>query len=137
LSALETVTHSVDAVLGEFKETSVRCKVCHNEFRRWEEKRTDVAIALHLLADAYTDQYDTAYIVSADSDLVPAIRMIHQRFPSKRVRVWFPPGRHSNDIRKSADFARTIPDRLVMHCQLPDPVGLADGTLIRKPDKWR
>jgi len=137
LSALRAAAPSLEIVLGDFKTTTRRCSQCGREFRHWEEKRTDVAIAVRVTADAFEDRFDCAYLMSADSDLVPAISTLKGRFPSKKIGAWFPPGRHSNDIRKSSDFASTIPDRLVRRCQLPDPVTLPDGRLILKPDKWR
>jgi hypothetical protein len=42
---------------------------------RHEEKETDVAIAVELVADAFTDACHRALIISADSDLaLPFVR---------------------------------------------------------------
>ena len=42
----------------------------------YHEKGVDVMIATHLLAGAFRDQYDTAILVSSDSDLIPAIEEV-------------------------------------------------------------
>jgi uncharacterized LabA/DUF88 family protein len=44
--------------------------------RGWEEKRTDVWIATQMIADAWVDVYDTAILVTADTDLAPAMEML-------------------------------------------------------------
>ena len=40
---------------------------------------TDVNIATAMLTDAYRDRFDTALLVSADSDLVPPVRAARMR----------------------------------------------------------
>jgi uncharacterized LabA/DUF88 family protein len=41
-----------------------------------EEKGSDVNLALHLLNDAWQDAFDCAVVVSNDSDLAEALRMV-------------------------------------------------------------
>lgn len=43
------------------------------------EKGVDVQIAIDLIIDAIEDRYDTALIVSSDTDLIPAIRYVRSR----------------------------------------------------------
>src|SRR5947209_4137294 len=45
---------------------------------RYREKGVDVLIAVELLRGAYRDTYDTAILVSSDTDLIPAIQEIRQ-----------------------------------------------------------
>nr|VFJ52675.1 MAG: NYN domain-containing protein [Candidatus Kentron sp. DK] len=52
---------------------------------------TDVNIAAQLLCDAYDDHFDTALILSGDSDLNTPVKIILTRFPDKKVIVVFPP----------------------------------------------
>lgn len=54
------------------------------EYQRWREKGIDVKIATDLIAGAVDDKYDTAILVSSDTDLIPAIDWIRIRF-RKRV----------------------------------------------------
>jgi uncharacterized LabA/DUF88 family protein len=91
LKALATC--GVRAVLGRFKEKDRSCWSCQKSWKDHEEKETDVNIALYLLRDAFDDQYDRALIVSGDSDLTPAVRMVRDRFPEKEIRIIAPVGR--------------------------------------------
>ena len=76
----------IETVMGQFKEKDRACKKCGAKWKGHEEKETDVKIALQLLDDAYQDKYDTAIIVSQDSDLFPAIRLVKDRFPDNRSK---------------------------------------------------
>ncbi len=58
----------VRPVMGHFKEKRRSCRECGAKWVGHEEKETDVAIAVQLMADAFTDQFDRALIISADSD---------------------------------------------------------------------
>jgi uncharacterized LabA/DUF88 family protein len=42
----------------------------------YHEKGVDVLIAVDLLVGAYEDKYDTAILVSSDTDLLPAIEKV-------------------------------------------------------------
>lgn len=89
----------VTPILGRFKEKDARCKLCKGIYKTHEEKETDVNIALWLLNEAYKDNFDEAFIVSRDSDLTPAIRMVLKEFPKKRVKVISPPNAgHSKEL---------------------------------------
>ena len=80
----------VKIVLGKFKKKSTRCKICKKRYYTREEKRTDVNIAIHLLQLAYEDSYDTAILMSGDTDLIPSITAMKNRFPEKKVGMLFP-----------------------------------------------
>src|SRR5690606_35973416 len=55
---------------GHYLKKTRECRQCKANWPDYEEKMTDVNIAVQLLADAYDDKFDTAIIISADSDLV-------------------------------------------------------------------
>ena len=77
----------VSVVYGEFKRKDKFCRLCHREYRSFEEKQTDVNIALELFRLAYLDKYDRAVIVSGDTDLIPAIKTVRATFPQKQIGV--------------------------------------------------
>lgn len=56
---------------------------------RMREKGIDVKIATDLLVGAFDDKYDTAIVVSSDSDLVPAIDWIRNRMKKKVEYIGF------------------------------------------------
>lgn len=56
-----------------------------------------------MLIDAFNDEYDTAIVISADSDLSGSISSVLKRFPTKRIITAFPPKRSSVEL-KSISF---------------------------------
>lgn len=93
-------------------------------------------IALALLEDAVADHYDTALLISADSDLCPAIRSVRRLRPDKRVIAALPPRRHSRWLQQSAHGFLYIPDSKIRGAQLPDEVVTVGGTAIKRPVHW-
>ncbi|MGB0719935.1 MAG: NYN domain-containing protein [Bdellovibrionales bacterium] len=93
--------NGVKTVMGSFKEKDRFCRACNARWIAHEEKETDVNIALYLLNDAHLDVYDEAIIVSQDSDLFPAIKMVKKQFPQKSIKIITPPGlKHSKEMAK-------------------------------------
>ena len=62
--------------------------------RRWEEKRTDVWIASQMVHDAAMNAFDVAVLVTADTDLVPAVEFV--RILNKDVELVVFPGPSPN-----------------------------------------
>src|SRR5438105_9573589 len=62
------------ASLGHFKRKYRKCNSCGATWIGHEEKETDVAISTNLVADAFRNRFERALIISADSDLGPAIK---------------------------------------------------------------
>ena len=104
----------VTPILGRFKRKDRKCPDCDYKWEGHEEKATDVNIALHLLNLAYQDEYDRAILISNDSDLVPAISMVRELFPEKRIAVVAPPIREPSKelIRVASDKARITKNHL-------------------------
>lgn len=46
---------------------------------KFHEKGVDVKIAVDLLIGAYENTYDTALLISSDTDLIPAIRKVREK----------------------------------------------------------
>lgn len=84
----------VTTILGKFKRKNVRCKAsCGQIFSTHEEKETDVNIGIHLVADAICDRFDRAIIISADTDMAPAIAFARREAPNKKIDAVAPPRR--------------------------------------------
>lgn len=45
----------------------------------WQEKKTDVWLASEMVAQAHTDDYDIAILVTAVADLIPAVEHVRMR----------------------------------------------------------
>jgi hypothetical protein len=83
-------------VLGKYLKKSITCFNCGNIIHTHEEKETDVRIATQIVADAYEKNCDVAIVVSADSDMIPAIEIATQA--RQRVFVYFPPNQYSSNL---------------------------------------
>ncbi|MFI5378248.1 MAG: NYN domain-containing protein [Tepidisphaerales bacterium] len=136
LEALAT-NPNLSILYGQYLSKPGRCYTCGATWPNFEEKMTDVNIATELLTDAFTDQFDTAIVVSADSDLVPPIRAIRTFFPRKRIVVAFPPARASKEMRSAAHASLIIGHGTLAKSQLPDQITKPDGFIVRHPKEWR
>jgi uncharacterized LabA/DUF88 family protein len=136
LDALGERSPLVDIKDGRFQEKSRRCRGCGSVWTVFEEKETDVNIAVALLADAVRDRFDTALLVSADSDLCSAVRETKTLFPAKRIIAAFPPSRHSAELKRVVDGFRFIGDDKIRQAQLPDEVATEAGIILRRPKHW-
>ena len=129
-------TGGIEIDFGIFLSKSVTCRNCHHEWRKNEEKRTDVNIAVRILNDAYDNRFDMAMIISGDSDLVPIVESVRERFPGKRLIVASPPKRWSTDLARSAHAAFQVSRAAIRSNRLPNPVVTPEGVKLRAPAGW-
>jgi uncharacterized LabA/DUF88 family protein len=135
LEAVATLPR-LDIFEGHFLLKRDYCRSCRRDFFRAEEKMTDVQLATQFVADAFLDRFDSAVIVSADSDLVPPIGCVQAHFPNKRILVAFPPERSSGDLKRAANWISIWPSS-IKQCQMPDSITKADGVVLKRPNEWR
>ena len=88
----------VEIIFGRFQPDRKECDKCGHPAYHPQEKKTDVNIATNLICDALEDQYDTAVLVTGDSDLVPALEAVKRLTPQKRLVIAFPPNRYSDEL---------------------------------------
>lgn len=122
---------------GQFQDHDVQCRSCNSTWVKQKEKMTDVNIATELIVDAHSDAFDTALLISADSDLVPPVKAVRQLFPKKDVVVWFPPQRNSNSLKLAASSSFHIGKGTVAKSQLPDTVVNSRGHQLVRPPQWK
>ncbi|GBU22053.1 hypothetical protein R80B4_01956 [Fibrobacteres bacterium R8-0-B4] len=127
----------VKPIYGKFRKVTKRCRICDQSYDSFEEKETDVNIAIELLEQARLDTYDRAIILSGDSDQAPAIRTIKKNYPHKEVCALIPPSRTAKFLIKEADFHFKIKRRHLLTSRFQDAVTLADGTVIYCPERWK
>ena len=122
---------------GHFLPKPRFCSACGAQWTTYEEKMTDVNIAVELLCDAQDDAFDTAVIVSGDSDLVGPVKAVRRRFPDKRVIIAFPPERNrSKELKEASDRFFTIRPNKLRESLFPERVIRADGHAVVRPSKW-
>ena len=94
-------------------------------FAIWQLKK------LHI--SAWKNLYDCAVVVSNDSDLSEALRIIKTEL-NKSVGIFIPwRAFPSKDLLKYADFIKHIRRNLLENSQLPNPI---PNTNIFKPIAW-
>ena len=140
LRALRHYRPEVEVYFGHFLSHAVRAPLAQPvgnrrtaDVLRTEEKGSDVNLAVHLLNDGWLDAYDCAVVVTNDSDIAEAMRLVklHRR---KRIGLVTPgTGRPSRQLMAHADFSRHIRPNALMRSQLPDPI---PDTNISKPPRW-
>lgn len=136
LEALEAAT-DCHFYYGRYQSNTIECKGCHSVWPSPKEKMTDVNIATQMLMDTFTDAFDTALLISGDTDLIPPIQAIKAHFPKKRVGVYFPPKRHSLVLQRSVNFSGLIGRAKLRDSQLPDAITKPDGYVLSRPATWR
>lgn len=139
VAALKSV--GVEVIPGRFQEVTKNCRACFKDYETFEEKHTDVNIAVHLLKHGIQDRFDKAVVVSGDSDLVPAFKALNELCPDKKLEVILPPNALAEEIRSAVFRASQIKEIHLKSSQFPDEVQyqLKPGVFktARKPDEWK
>lgn len=130
--------YDVTTVLGSFKEKTKGCRACGASWKDHEEKESDVNLALYILNEAHKNTFDKALVVTADSDIGPAINLVLDQFPDKIVEILVPPKRFN--ITKGLRHrvrAHRIKEKHLKNNLLPEEIIGGDGNLVAKrPAKY-
>lgn len=126
-------------ILGKYLRKTITCFNCGYLIQTYEEKESDVRIATQIVNDANNHLCDIAVVVSADSDMIPAIELALQA--GTKVFVFFPPFHHSNSL-SNISTSRVINleryESRFRQCLLPDIVHLKEsGFDLAIPEKWK
>lgn len=138
LRALQTYIPEMEIYEGSFLVTTRHARTAADpskyvEVLHPEEKGSDVNLAVHLLNDAARNAYDIAFVMSNDSDLAEAIRLVSQDH-GKKVGLIVPGNRRpAARLRAVAWPIYTCRVGRMGQHQLPDPI---PGTSIHKPFSW-
>lgn len=136
IEAMETLP-DFKIYYGKYQINPRECRRCHFEDLVPNEKMTDVYIAVEILTDAFQDLYDTALLISADSDLTPPLTAMKRLFPGKRIIVAFPPNRASQELKTVASGYFTIGRRTIAKSLFPLEVKKASGFVLKCPERWK
>lgn len=135
IEAIETLKNC-KIYYGHYQAQIEECRRCGHTYPYANEKMTDVNIAVEILTDAYSDNYDTAFLITGDSDLVPPIKAVHRFFKDKRVFVAFPPNRYNVSVKEAAKGCMMIGRKKLKDSQFQDNVVKDDGFVLRRPSIW-
>jgi len=130
----------IKVIMGEFRNRPRTCPICRKQYNSKEEKRTDVNIAVTLLDLAHNNKFDCAFILSGDSDLIPAISYVKNNFRGKTIKVIVPIGGRAEELTKVCggnSFRIHLKEDHLKRNLLPDPFLLKNGDKISCPPEWK
>ena len=124
-------------VYGKFLEKNIL--INGEKIKTFEEKQTDVNIAVNLLRNVFNNSCDTSIIVSADSDLVPAIQLAKEINPNHKIFCHFPPERHSVQLGNCSDAIIHLHryESRFKQCVLEETIEIKPGIILSKPPNWK
>lgn len=126
----------VTVELSRFKAKLSRCSACGVRTTRYEEKETDVAIAVRLVELLHLGRCSAAVVMTGDSDITPGVRCARHLFPDVPVFACFPYNRQSLELKAASSGCFRITKEAYARHQMPDPFVLAGGRSIWKPSRW-
>ncbi len=135
LEALATL-QDLQIHYGRYMPKNQTCLNCGATWQTYEEKMTDVNIAVEMLGDVQQEAFDTAILVSGDSDLTGPINAVRSKYANKQVIVAFPPDRVSKELRQVANASFVIGRKKLADSLLPDRVTRPDGHVLTRPSSW-
>jgi len=136
IGALKTIYGDrIDVVYGRYQRKPITCNQCGDTWISYEEKETDVNIAIQMVSDSVAREAENYYIVSGDSDLAPAVRLMQAQRPDDFTIAFFPPKRHSDALRRLMPSSQLIGKQRLKESQFPDSV-VVDGKSFSRPAKW-
>jgi len=118
------------------------CRECHeskNGFVRvykFEEKRTDVNMAVSVVRDAARNMADSFVLVTGDSDQVATVLAVRKDF-NKQVLVFDPHDKLCDDLKRSATYYKSVPRELAAQCHLPKSFVDENGHTHVCPAAWQ
>ena len=100
-----------------------------------EEKGFDVNLATHLLLDGFKNRYDSAVVVSNDSDFATTIQAVKDDL-KKNIGVISPYRKPARALQNKATFYKKIRSGVLQAAQFPVTITLKNGKVIHKPSEW-
>lgn len=142
LRALKTLPN-LEIVLGHFLTHKTKLPLANplpgrNQFAevlKTEEKGSDVNLATHLLHDGYQNAFCAAIVISNDSDLVEAIKIVRNELHKVVIILNPHPNSPSMELKNTATFVKAIRQGVLAASQFPNTLHDQNGTFT-KPAKW-
>ena len=131
-----------EVVRGKYLEKQIICPNCKYNISRPEEKKTDVNISVRMISDCVLDKTDTLILVSADTDLIPPVDFIIKNYPTKSVKIYFPPSNYCLEIKDFLLKHHSKPvllnknEKRFSNAIMPPRVA-KDGKMFCIPEKWK
>ncbi|SHW95674.1 NYN domain [Mycobacteroides abscessus subsp. abscessus] len=125
----------ISIILGRYQTKKKTCFNCGHTYIHYEEKETDVNMATSLVVDAANKEFDTALLVTADSDMAPAVRATQSIHPQGFVAAAFPPDRRSYELSNLMPSSFPIYEKKLKKSQLEEKFTIGNVP-YQRPQKW-
>ncbi|MCX6807276.1 MAG: NYN domain-containing protein [Patescibacteria group bacterium] len=106
------------------------------KFQSYEEKKTDVNIAVKIIECATLDIYDHFYILSGDSDFVPAIKYVRKNYQHIKLTNILPINSAGQEIGKACHAQLRIEEDHLRKSLLEQKIVVAKDAVIEKPEEY-
>lgn len=135
---LDAIKHSdpgLEIIPGNFIHVDAECRSCGAKWKKPEEKKTDVAIAVAMADDAFNGRCGAQLLVTADSDLVPAVELVRRY--GMTVVNFVPPSRYCQDLSRASTSQHRLGrlEHLFDGNQMEELVQVT-GTVVGRPTQW-
>lgn len=127
---------------GRIETRPIRCKKCGKKSHsREQEKETDVSMVVQMMLDSFDDKTDVIWLMTNDSDLVPAVEALTTR--GTKVVIVRPPngsGFSAGDelVQASGNPGLHVSRGVWAQSQLPDELQKQPGHRRQKrPPEWQ
>lgn len=71
------------------RKTIQDCPFCNQQLRRTVEKGIDAALLTDIIKSAFDNTFDQAILITEDSDFVPAVKFIQERWTKQIIHAYF------------------------------------------------
>lgn len=135
ISALES--QNIEYVAGNFKLKMI--KNGRQKIPKYEEKETDVNIAIHIVRDAFMSNCDKMLVITNDTDITPALKMALKCNQKLQIKVLTPPTYKLHYTLKTIVKQKKPIVLLKEHLErslLPEQITLPSGKLIKIPKAY-
>lgn len=139
IRALRTIPN-LSVTFGHFLTHSVRMTLTDSSppkmvyVDKTEEKGSDVNLAAHLIRDAFLRKFETAVLITNDSDLAEPVRIVRQEL-NLPVGILNPHQAHSSVLKQLATFTKRIRQSDLIASQFPATLTDSKGS-FHKPAGW-
>lgn len=124
---------------GKYQDKPIICRAddgCGKTFMHWEEKQTDVNLAIKMIENCHYDECQKIILISGDSDFLPPLKLIKNIY-KKELLVMFPPTKYTNSIvQLNINYLQMEKHKPKWNKALMENVIELDGKTYRKPVEW-
>ena len=141
---------NIKVVLGNFKKRTKKWRIdkkylgkyninknLYLSITNFEEKESDVNLAIYLVRDAINNDMDKAIVFSGDSDFIPAVKMAKSENTSLKIGVVMPKNTKANKLTEVYDFYEKLSKFNLYNCTFPNEILLNNGSKITCPKEWQ